>query len=212
MRTIILIQHRAERGGIALTVVPPPGPLIELLNVAGLRGRIDLVGDEQLAAPAGFVERIELELPSDPSAPARARAEVRESIRATCAELDLSTALLLTSELVTNAVIHPRAEDTPSIGLRIFKYDDRIRIEVSDRGAGFDPANPPATDDPTGGRGLLVVDHGASRWGTAPRGFGEDERFTAWFELETLGTRSGEDALSSSAGRVADRRVRAALD
>jgi anti-sigma regulatory factor (Ser/Thr protein kinase) len=47
--------------------------------------------------------------------------------------------LLLTSELVTNAVRHagPAQEDT--IGVAVEVSGERVRVEVADRGSGFDP-------------------------------------------------------------------------
>ncbi len=196
MRSVIVVQRRAQQSRIRLTVVPPPQALLDLLTVIGLRRRLNLVGEGRQGAPAGFLERIELELPADPSAPAAARAEVRESTtQARFTEFGLGTALLLTSELVTNAVVHPRVDHGAAVGLRIFKYEDGIRVEVTDHGTGFDPADPPPTDDPSGGRGLLVVDHSATRWGAGPTSSDEGRRFTVWFELHTAAEdRGGERA------------------
>jgi anti-sigma regulatory factor (Ser/Thr protein kinase) len=71
-------------------------------------------------------------------------------------------ALLVVSELVTNAVRHGEPEIVLSVDIGV----DRIRIEVRD---GNDvvptvPAEDPAVDRPTG-RGLLIVAATASDWG-----------------------------------------------
>src|SRR6202042_41470 len=80
---------------------------------------------------------------------------------------DSATATLLTSELVTNAVIHPGQTVGGSVGLRITAFSDRIRVEVTDAGSGFDPGSlRPSEPREPGGHGLIVVDGLSSRWGT----------------------------------------------
>ncbi len=85
---------------------------------------------------------------------------------------------LLVSELVTNAVRHPR--DTGPIELAVDVGRRRVRIEVTDPGSGFDrPRVGEPPPDALGGRGLLIVDRLASRWGIAT---GRPTR--VWFELD----------------------------
>lgn len=107
-----------------------------------------------------FAER-SLTLSEDLQAPARARAWF------TTHTPDLPVpaveeALLLVSELVTNAVRHGR----PEIVLQIRRLPDRIRIEVRDEGDHLPevPADRPSLDRPTG-RGLLIVAATALDWG-----------------------------------------------
>jgi anti-sigma regulatory factor (Ser/Thr protein kinase) len=127
------------------------------------------------------LERCELNLPRRPHSPARARAQVRGLAGERLEEASLQTAILLTSELVTNAVIHPGPLEGDLIGVEITLFEAGIRVEVSDSGAGFDPARrrPPRE---TGGRGLFLIDAMATRWGTGRSD--ADGRFTVWFELE----------------------------
>ena len=89
-----------------------------------------------------FTERIELTLPRDLRAPARARTEAREAMRDLSRD-DLAVAVLLTSEVVTNAVIQTDPADEDTIGLLITLSPTRVRVQVLDPGAGFDPECPP---------------------------------------------------------------------
>jgi anti-sigma regulatory factor (Ser/Thr protein kinase) len=70
-------------------------------------------------------------------------------------------AMLVSSELVTNALEHGEGR----IELRIGLGDDRVRIEVIDEGADQAPAVRQQTDDQTGGWGLQIVDQLALQWG-----------------------------------------------
>lgn len=70
-------------------------------------------------------------------------------------------ALLVSSELVTNAYRHGRGE----IELRLSVHDDRLRIEVIDHGRDAAPAVREQAADGTGGWGLRIVDQLALQWG-----------------------------------------------
>ena len=111
-------------------------------------------------------------LPRDPGAPRRARALLREYAESLDAAR-LDTAVLLISELVTNAVLHGDSE------IRLLIDVDRTRagarFAVSDEGGG----NPVVRDDPgaDGGWGLRLVGQLAARWGVL------EERTQVWFEV-----------------------------
>jgi len=186
MRALILIERRAEEERIALAIAPPPAAVTELLQVTGLADRVPLTPRADGLPPAGsFLERIELALPRDADAPARARAELRQAIRGRLSDRDSGTATLLTSELVTNAVIHPGEAVGGSVGLRITTYEDRVRVEVTDEGLGFEPGGlPPKRPREAGGHGLIVVDGLSSRWGTTRCVVGDRDGFCVWFELD----------------------------
>lgn len=84
-------------------------------------------------------------------------------------------AVLLTSEVVTNAVLHGGGE----VQLAVDAGEMRVRVEVSDDEQRR-PAVPHVDDEAEGGRGLMIVDALASAWGVtdSPRG-GK----IVWFEV-----------------------------
>jgi sigma-B regulation protein RsbU (phosphoserine phosphatase) len=123
-------------------------------------------------------------LPNDRRTPAAARAVVRSVLEEAGLDGLLNEALLLTTELSTNAVVHAGTEldievtaDTAGLTVTVTDFapgpveqlavgprNDKLDIgEVAERG-----------------RGLLLVDHFASRWGTVHQGTGKG----VWFRLE----------------------------
>ena len=69
---------------------------------------------------------------------------------------------LVTSELVTNAVLHAAGSD---IELVVLMTDRAIRVEVHDAVAGASPARRVSTTADTTGRGLALVEALAASWG-----------------------------------------------
>jgi anti-sigma regulatory factor (Ser/Thr protein kinase) len=166
-----------------LTIHSPTGPVADLLLLTGIREHVALSPRVDEPPPTmPFTERVELELGRDPAAPGRARAELREALADDVGEADRATLTLLTSELVTNAVIHSGADAGDTVRLRITRYPDRVRIEVTDPGSGFEVDNLPPGPRDFGGHGLVVVDGLSSRWGTTREG--PDGGFCVWFELQ----------------------------
>ncbi|MFD0305100.1 ATP-binding protein [Streptomyces sp. NPDC127119] len=94
----------------------------------------------------------------------------------------LDVAELLLSELVTNALRAP-ASSGRQVGVRIARAtaDGLLRLEVSDEGAGRPEVRTPS-DDETGGRGLLLVEALAHRWGVEEHEAGTGK--TVWAELK----------------------------
>lgn len=95
----------------------------------------------------------------------------------------------LSSELVTNAVLHPTPGDDQPTEFRISSYPDRVFVEVID--AGPDSTLTPsqsARKPESDGRGLRVVDRLTSRWGIRPRPDGG--RFCVWYELPPVAKQS----------------------
>jgi hypothetical protein len=118
-----------------------------------------------------------------PGAAAKARHFVAEHITGSLAELR-ENAELVTSELVTNVLIHT---DSPAT-LRVLVAADAVRVEVHDDCAVL-PVGGILDPFATSGRGLVLVDRLTHRWGvTREPGAGKN----VWFEL-VAGTPSADD-------------------
>lgn len=107
-----------------------------------------------------------LELPRHPGAAAKARRFV-ESVLHRC-EVQPETcesAVLVSSELVTNALQHGRGK----IELRLAFLGRFLRIEVIDEGQEQAPTVRQHAADETGGWGLRIVDQLAVQWGVFER-------------------------------------------
>jgi anti-sigma regulatory factor (Ser/Thr protein kinase) len=90
----------------------------------------------------------------------------------------LDDAMLLTSELVTNAVRHAGHTSDDPIELTVFVDSEVLRVSVRDQGPGFDPSEVPVRSD-EGGWGLNLVRRLSSRWGVTHVDDGTD----VWFEI-----------------------------
>ena len=105
-------------------------------------------------------------------------------------ELDpavLRDAQLLVSEVVTNSVKHSGSDDP--IRLRVWARRRGLKVEVADGGFGFDVASPPSAPDAVSGRGLMILDSLADRWGVS-----RDARARVWFELSPRPVSRGAQA------------------
>lgn len=113
---------------------------------------------------------VDLALPVGPAAPGSARQAVRAATAALPDELRGDLALVA-SELVTNGVRHAGLGAGEVVRLRLAVDDRCLRLEVADAGPGFAPARHPAAPPPgtEGGRGLMIVDRLADRWGVSSR-------------------------------------------
>jgi len=106
-------------------------------------------------------------LATGPAAAAEARRRVRDAIRSWQVPVDLDAALLLTSELVTNAVRHEagqRTQRAQAVVLAIACSRGRLRVDVHDTSRSL-PAVAEVPADAETGRGLLLVETLSDEWG-----------------------------------------------
>jgi anti-sigma regulatory factor (Ser/Thr protein kinase) len=115
-------------------------------------------------------------LTARPAAAAEARDHVRAAIHAWHVPIDPHVAVLLTSELVTNAIRH-EADDNDTVLLVITWTDDQMRVEVHDTSR-FEPLLLDAPPDAETGRGLMLVDSLSTDWGFRKTAMGKVVYFT----------------------------------
>jgi sigma-B regulation protein RsbU (phosphoserine phosphatase) len=136
-------------------------------------------------ATGALVRRVRL--PNDRRTPAAARALVRSVLEEAGLEPLVNEALLLTTELSTNAVVHAGTE----LDIEVAADPTGLMVTVTDFAPGpveelaVGPRNEKTDIGEVAerGRGLLLVDHFASRWGTVHEGTGKG----VWFRLEAKG-------------------------
>ena len=123
-----------------------------------------------------------LDLEADPRAPALARDFVREAVADDDDEL-LDDLVLLTSELVTNAVIHAR---TP-VEIGVIGDNERVLVAVGDRNLAR-PEQQPYSIDRSSGRGLMIVRKLSDSWGVTTYERGK----SVWFTVRRKPNQTGK--------------------
>jgi serine phosphatase RsbU (regulator of sigma subunit)/anti-sigma regulatory factor (Ser/Thr protein kinase) len=152
------------RDDVALLAIRCPGPPPLLA-----RGTLDGAAEQVLA----------LELPGGPGAPRAARHEMGRALAGRVGATAEADALILVSELVTNAIRHGGARDEgEQVAVHAALLPAGLRIEVTDPGPGFEPGGHGPRAD--GGYGLHLLDRLATRWGVSGT-----EPVTVWVELES---------------------------
>lgn len=114
------------------------------------------------------------QLAAEPRSAKEARSFTEATLGAWRCDALMDVSLLLVSELVTNAVLHAGSH----VELVVRLLPDGIRFEVHD-GSPRAPRLREAASDATTGRGLTLVEHMASSWGTDLSSSGK----AVWFEL-----------------------------
>ncbi|WP_079169132.1 MULTISPECIES: ATP-binding protein [unclassified Streptomyces] len=132
------------------------------------------------SAAAPLRHTVEVFLPSEPP-------HVKTSRRVAASALErwggipamvADDAVLIVSELVTNAILHGGVDPCEAVGLRIGYTRNELLIEVTDGNS--QPAQVKAAGGTeTGGRGLLLVTRLVCEWGTC------NENRTTWARLST---------------------------
>jgi anti-sigma regulatory factor (Ser/Thr protein kinase) len=125
---------------------------------------------------------LRLDLPDRAEAPAAARkalTALNGSLHLVSEER-LRDAQLLVSELVANAVRHG-GHSGATVHVSVRATARTMRVEVSNRGAGFDPERLRApSHERGGGWGLAIVAVLAHRWGVER----DSPTTTVWFEID----------------------------
>ncbi|MEU6883595.1 SpoIIE family protein phosphatase [Streptomyces sp. NPDC046712] len=142
---------------------------------------------------------------------ATARAFVRDTLQGWGYAEVVDDAVVLTSELVTNAVIHAGT----AADVLCLRSEDGVRVEVADhypeREIPVQGGRTLAHPDRENGRGLLLCAALATRWGVEYT----PTHKHVWFQLDlperAIGTRSAGPVLPDALLPVADSRVRVAV-
>jgi anti-sigma regulatory factor (Ser/Thr protein kinase) len=124
------------------------------------------------------LQRRRARLTTGPAAAAEARRQVRAAIRTWDVPVDPDVAILLTSELVTNAIRH---EVGGTVTLAITCSCDRLRVDVHDTSR-FLPVLEDASAEAETGRGLMLVATLSAEWGSYHTRTGKTVYFTLAFE------------------------------
>ena len=117
-------------------------------------------------------------LPAGPAAAAEARSQVRAVICAWDVPVDPDVAVLLASELVTNAIRHEPGE---TIMVAISCSDGQLRVDVHDTSCSF-PVLVDVPADAETGRGLMLVATLSAEWGVYRTPAGKAVYFTLAFQ------------------------------
>jgi anti-sigma regulatory factor (Ser/Thr protein kinase) len=126
---------------------------------------------------ATAVRHEQIDLPGGVRAPQAARRAIEQCFAAAIDPARLASLELLTTELVSNAVRHGGADEGEVVVLHLAMAPGCVRVEVCDRGEGFEPGQP--TPYGEGGYGLFLVSEVSSRWGVS-----SEDGNCAWFELD----------------------------
>ncbi|MCU1360666.1 MAG: phosphatase [Ilumatobacteraceae bacterium] len=123
---------------------------------------------------------VELVLEHSTVAPGKARRAVQDLLGDDAPILFIRDAILMTSELVTNAMQH--TTNGCSMLASFDRLRQHLRVEVADSSPSMPVMRDPPTRAQTGGQGLRIVNEIATAWGAVPRSDGK----TTWFELNRI--------------------------
>ncbi len=129
---------------------------------------------------------VSVEFESDPRLVATARAFVRTRLEQWEVAEHIDSAVLVASELVTNAVLHART----AIKLTVALAGEKVRIEVHDQNS-RQPMIAATDLNATSGRGLSMVNLIARSWGVENHPDGK----ILWAELGPLRPEPAEDCI-----------------
>ncbi len=116
-------------------------------------------------------------LSAGPRTSSEARSFLREALGKRHPPDQRQVALLLTSELASNAARHGSEVVGSPIEVTAEAEGEQLRVTVHDQGSGFDPMT---VIEGTGSGGLRLVDRLSSKWGVERTEKGTD----VWFEID----------------------------
>jgi anti-sigma regulatory factor (Ser/Thr protein kinase) len=127
-------------------------------------------------------------------AEARSAGAARRFTRRICVAAGLDpdttyTAVLLTSETVTNAIVHGHSE----VRLTVTADATGVRVEAGDDNSRH-PVLQPADSDALDGRGVALLEVASTQWGVVDGSYGK----VVWFEVCVDG--SAADGVAGRAG------------
>lgn len=129
--------------------------------------------DDSFSPP---VRAFQIRIGGDELAPRQARRQVA-AMRSDMDRSVFDTTQLLVTELVTNSVRHAGAE---AVDLAVSVDPTKVRVEVTNPGAPFEPRRREEAEEPNPGWGLFLVDELSDAWGVQ----GDAGRQRVWFELK----------------------------
>jgi anti-sigma regulatory factor (Ser/Thr protein kinase) len=114
-----------------------------------------------------------------PEAPCAARAMLSDRLGDAVSEELMHDLHLLTTELVTNAVLHAGVEEDDTLELFVSAGGPHVRVAVADPGGATEPQVQDLDPTVPGGMGLFLVEQISRRWGVEHAEHGTE----VWFEL-----------------------------
>ncbi|WP_241251322.1 ATP-binding SpoIIE family protein phosphatase [Candidatus Protofrankia californiensis] len=179
--------------GTPVAGVPSPGSaralLRQCLAASGVAVQTD--DDTALLVMTTYPSRpalVDVALPAEPESAVHARSALARILAGQRLAAVADDALLLVSEVVTNAVLHARSD----LVLRVHQEGDRLRVSVEDREGARMPRRRTPRDDGESGWGLLIVDVLAHGWGVETTGDGK----RVWFDLMIPASGNADRTLS----------------
>ena len=123
-------------------------------------------------------------VPNTPASVALARQRLADDLMAAgIFDGAVGDAVLVVSELLSNAILHARPLPGANIQVAWAVDDDAVEVAVSDGGAHTRPVPARATISSLGGRGLDIVEYLATTWGVRT----DDTGLTVWAVLPARG-------------------------
>ena len=170
------MQARALEQGAAGYLVKALNPMGLADDVLAMLRAISAGPDSEESGAPDELAHARIELPAELISGRKARLFLSDRLLEWRLDGLMDTALLLTTELVTNAVIHAGS----AVSVTVRRGMNRLRVEVADSGEGALHLREPGIEATTG-RGLQLMEALATAWGTSAYDAGK----LVWFELQS---------------------------